>query len=625
MSAVAEKKAAKSQPPTIDARARSAFIPLGNIEVTGWNPRKTFDDDRLKELAESIAKHGVLQPVVVRPKAGQRADTPADKLKFELVVGERRWRASKLAGKETIPAQVRDLSDLEVVQMMIVENAERDDVHPLEEATGFQRLRDVHKQTPAEIASKIGMSLRHVQTRLQLLKLGKAVQAAFLENKVDATRASLLARIPDEKQQAQCLKEALGDDWNPPMTTRELEEHIAETYTRSLQGVPWKLDDPTLSPSAGACATCPKNARNMNGGKSADVCTDVACYENKSAAYWKHAQVALQKTASPTKGPVQILDEARAKGVFADGAGNGLHWNAPYVALTEKCPDDAKGRTFGEILKDVKVPVTMGLNPHTKKVQALVAKAGLTAALREAGVTSQRAKMAQRSQEQRKKNEEHKRVVALREQAAALAVGKIVAKAETNAGLTSPLWRIIARQFIAALDGDCINVPVLQAMATRRGLKDVAREIDRMGSNTLQGVALELAFIDKQDNAGYLDYSGEYSEALEQTCKLLGIDLKKLEKEVEAATPRAPSANSAQRLLQYAQDLNAGKAIVWPKDANALMVKYETKPKQFKVTHVVKGNEDTLKGVGLPVHVTFGKIKFAKQKPDWTSFEAVKG
>jgi ParB family chromosome partitioning protein len=137
-------------------------IPVGRIEPGPFQARREFNEEALAELADSIAEHGVMQPVVVRPLPGER---------YQLIIGERRWRASQQAGLERIPALVRDVDDLTSSEMMLVENLQREDLNPLEEANAYRRLVEEFQLTQEEIAHRVGKSRPFIANSLRLLQL----------------------------------------------------------------------------------------------------------------------------------------------------------------------------------------------------------------------------------------------------------------------------------------------------------------------------------------------------------------------------------------------------------------------------------------------------------------------
>ena len=154
------------KPATVEAmafRGESAAEMLDISMISPWtnNPRRTIDPERLRELADSIGKVGVLQPILVRP----------DNARFLIVSGERRWRAAREAGLKQIPAVVRTLTDAEALELAVTENLQREEVPPLEEAEGYERLHTTHGYTVEEIADKVGKSKTYVYSRLKLTSL----------------------------------------------------------------------------------------------------------------------------------------------------------------------------------------------------------------------------------------------------------------------------------------------------------------------------------------------------------------------------------------------------------------------------------------------------------------------
>ncbi len=196
----------------------------------GTNPRRSFDKVALEELTASVREHGVLQPVLVRPwPPGKKLPKGIDAAQWEIVAGERRWRAAKAAGLEEIPALVRELTDTEVLEIQVVENLQRTDLHPLEEAEGYRRLVAADYDV-AMIAEKIGRSARYVYDRLALLSLTKDAQKAFLAGEFTPGHAVILARLSPEDQ-ARAIEEhgALFTDERPLFTPDE-EDDLAADY-----------------------------------------------------------------------------------------------------------------------------------------------------------------------------------------------------------------------------------------------------------------------------------------------------------------------------------------------------------------------------------------------------------
>jgi ParB family chromosome partitioning protein len=174
-------------------------LPIELISPNPRNPRRRFADEELADLSQSIREHGVVQPVVVR-----RAGTSG---RYEIIAGERRWRAAQLAGMAEIPAIVRDVSDREALELAIVENIQRADLNPVEEALGFQQLIDDHGYTQADLGQVIGKSRSHVANTLRLLKLPEDVRAMLVDGALSAGHARTLVTADDPASLARRIVE----------------------------------------------------------------------------------------------------------------------------------------------------------------------------------------------------------------------------------------------------------------------------------------------------------------------------------------------------------------------------------------------------------------------------------
>ncbi len=173
-----------------NSSSQAVMLSLLDIEPNKEQARKQFDDAALSELADSIAQHGVLQPLLVRPIFGGG---------YQLIAGERRWRASRIAGLTQVPAIIKELSDEEAAVISLIENLQREDLNPVEEALGFASLISDFSLTQEEAAKKVGKSRPAVANALRLLKLPEKVLDYIRENKLSAGHARAIAAIDDEK------------------------------------------------------------------------------------------------------------------------------------------------------------------------------------------------------------------------------------------------------------------------------------------------------------------------------------------------------------------------------------------------------------------------------------------
>jgi ParB/RepB/Spo0J family partition protein len=277
-----------------------ASIELALIESSLTNPRKSFDPVKLAELADSIRASGVHQPVLVRPLPGSRveettwiphqAKARAVRPIYELVCGERRYRASALAEVATIPAMIRDLTDEQVLEIQLVENLQRDDLAELEEAEGYEALMQHSGINADAVGAKIGKSRSYVYARLKLLDLSVECKQAMRDGKIDASRALLIARIPDGKLQLKALEYATEPGYQDDMpSVRELQRWLRQNVMLVLDRATFKITDARLVKAAGSCTACPKrtgaNPDLFIEVDSADICTDPACFHGKEAAH----------------------------------------------------------------------------------------------------------------------------------------------------------------------------------------------------------------------------------------------------------------------------------------------------------------------------------------------------
>src|SRR5271170_2385938 len=268
-------------------------LPLDRIRESKTNPRRTFDETKLAELAGNIRQHGVLQPVLVRPLPGGE-----DGL-FELVAGARRYRASRIAGRETIPACVRELTDTECLELQLIENLQRADVHELDEARGYAALMQLQPDTYTveTIAEKIGRSEKYVYARLRLIQLIQEAQEAFYIGRVSVAHAFEIARLqpndqrralqecfPNHKTAAAILKDGKAE----AVTVRQLRAWVEQEIHLDLTNAPFDPQDETLLPPAGSCAKCPKHTGNnpllFPEVRQKSICTDRSCYRMKIEA-----------------------------------------------------------------------------------------------------------------------------------------------------------------------------------------------------------------------------------------------------------------------------------------------------------------------------------------------------
>jgi ParB/RepB/Spo0J family partition protein len=284
-------------------------IPLEALSPSKTNPRKHYDQEALNGLAASIREQGVLQAIVARPATGGL---------YEIVAGERRWRAAKLAGLKTIPAGVKVLSDIEVAEIQLTENEQRVDVQPLEQGHAYRNLvellasKDPKRSRQGlidEVAKKVGLSSRHVYARMKLTELIPELQKDLAAGWISSSHADELVRLcpKDQKEFAAAHlyhyanEEFTRADDGPKFanSVRHVKDKIAKEYQLDLTKPPFPAEDASLVPAAGPCSVCFNNSINsplMEGAaRNKATCMDRACFAKKREAF-----VAIEATKQKT-------------------------------------------------------------------------------------------------------------------------------------------------------------------------------------------------------------------------------------------------------------------------------------------------------------------------------------
>ncbi|XMO85008.1 ParB/RepB/Spo0J family partition protein [Algibacter sp. AS12] len=241
-------------------------LSIGRIIPDPMQPRKTFNEEALRQLSESIQEHGVLQPITVR-KSGKD---------YIIVMGERRFRASKLAKKKTIPSIIREYNNNDVLEIQIIENLQRQDVEPTEEAEAIAYLSK--KYAPTEISKRLGRTENFVRQRLKLAGLIEGFKVFVRNGEMTISLGVGVALFEPEEQQM--MLETMGEDFNAHQINQ-----MIKNQTYDLEKAPFDVNDEKLITKVGACTTCPFNAANQGNlfGDGKMVCTKSACYETKKS------------------------------------------------------------------------------------------------------------------------------------------------------------------------------------------------------------------------------------------------------------------------------------------------------------------------------------------------------
>lgn len=400
-------------------------IALGLISPSKTNPRSDFESDALKhyleELAATIRKPtGVLQPILVRPYycAGcqtheeiERAAAKEKSMKlpfesFEIIAGECRWRASRIADRETIPAIVMDFTDDDALEAQHIENLHRRDLTPLEEAQGIVVMLGLKndagtpRYTVASLAEKLGFEVDWVEKRRLLTTLPELAKEAMAEGRLSPKVARLIFTVPSPEKRQEFTARILKPELNAePLSYQAAKLLRDDLYVKVLRDVPFPLDDADLVPAVGSCAACPKMSGNCpqlftgddNAHLKQSTCMEPTCYRVKLAA-WQ-----AKKAAAVAKPGDVVLSPDEAEKIYPFFMGNGaMDPKSPYVRIGEKPAEhllkkevqkvatwevlieDAEEKTGATVPRVMIADQTGAVRPHVdlKLAVALIEKGG---------------------------------------------------------------------------------------------------------------------------------------------------------------------------------------------------------------------------------------------------------
>ena len=575
-----------SAPPPPGATAE---LPVARIRPWPGNPRRSFDADRLGELAASVRAQGVLQPILVRPwpeddlswRDGGEGPRPL----YQIAAGERRWRAACQAGLTALPAVVRELTDRDLLEIAVVENEQREDVPPLEKADGYARLVEAHGVPVEELAARVGQSVSTIRSLLKLRQLPELARAALARGLLPAATAELIARVPGAEARERLTRAVLvGDEFSDPteeearaalaggvpepLSYRQTRDLVRRHYVVELGKAPFRRASADLVPAAGSCDACPKRVGNLAAadlfaaedyaGVRADVCTDPACYREKVEAHGKRL---LEEAGRQGR---TVLPEAEAARLFESWDPTRLKGSAGYVDLADHADHAStpggKAKTYKQLVgKQLAGQVVVAVDGKGH-VHELVPAAAAAKVLRaEHGASAPAAPQGggRPSAEDRQAAERRQKAAAGK--AAALKANAAVAEAVRleMAGVVgwrpealAVLRRLVEAQVEICWSDACRRVSARRALAVegqehRGAIRALARSLT--GGPELLGLLAELLAAKRS-----LDWSSEWygGPAKDETAwwKQWGIDRAQLVKEALAEKKAAkqggkPAAN----------------------------------------------------------------------------------
>lgn len=226
---VKEKKVEKEAPVVEQSKGPETIVKITKVEPNREQPRKYFDEDALQELADSIKQFGLLQPILVQDRKDY----------YEIIAGERRWRAAKLAGLKEVPVIIRNYTEQEIVEISLIENIQREDLNPIEEAQAYKRLLTEFNLKQDEVAERVSKSRTAVTNSIRLLKLSEEVQQMVIDDMISTGHARALLAIENPEEQY-TLAQKIFDE---KLSVRDVEKLVKNLHKPAK---PKKLDDKTL-------------------------------------------------------------------------------------------------------------------------------------------------------------------------------------------------------------------------------------------------------------------------------------------------------------------------------------------------------------------------------------------
>jgi ParB/RepB/Spo0J family partition protein len=499
--------------------------------------RSGFDDKSIAELAESIRGPGIIEPLIVRKNPQGKG--------YEIVCGERRWTAARLIKLATAPCVVRELTDSEAREIQIIENLQREGLHPVEEAKGYYDLlsqkskegKPIH--TIDSLAKKIGKSTVFIYGRLKLLKMPEVALRASYSGKLSASNALLLARIPDPKLALKATLEVLDpygsgdgperqkralDDENEPMSYRKAKEHIQNNYMVRLKGAPFDQEDEELVRAevkegerlcGGKCSDCPWRTGNMRAlfqdVDSADVCTNPTCFKRKKDAAWKRASEKAKAQGHT------LLRDGKASQLFRDGQLS--DWQHEYVDVRGTFPGEKK-KTWEQVLGEHLPDALVQARDDRRKVHFLIPMDLAREAAKKAGCTLPKSESnghsrydpeeARRQEEARRKKRERAEIIA----------GEIGSAVFEKAKSTKPnpeWWRWMAQ---AMTDGREEEWAQYLGYKT---IKEFTQMLEKASEDQCRAILVAVVWLDRP-----VTWEGDLGQSMVAAAEFYKVDSKKL-------------------------------------------------------------------------------------------------
>ncbi len=545
---------------------------IGLIQRSPTNPRKHFPEDAHAELVESVRRHGVLQPILVRLWPANQKWVGDIMPSYEIVAGERRFRAAIAAGFTVIPGIVRNLTDLEVLEIQIVENLQRAELHPLEEAEGYELLMKKHGYTAEDLGAKVGKSKAYIYARLKLTALCKSAREAFYAGDLTPSTALLVARIPVPALQERATKAIGGSSPRGPLSAREAADYVHRTFMLRLSDAPFPRADKDLLPGVPKCHECPKRTGNQpelfEDVASADVCTDPDCFGAKRKAHFE--RVKKEARADGRK----VLVGKEAKKIAPYGTHN---LKDGYISLDDRCFDVAPDKsriypTYRQLLgKDYKAPALIE-DADSGNLVEIVKKPDLVSALKAKGVELKRPASSGASQEEKERERKAKIESNARQE-----IFEQVREKTIGYGISLEIIRLVAAAFFHSLGWE-LSKRVLRLWLEDFKDKDaweVGKKFDEtiriMEVDDLVPLLVDMSLVGELAVHAYGD-PDKKPEFLHAAAAIHGIDAGAIRKGV-IAEAKAKEAEKAKKKSKSASKLPADGVALKAKVGDSVRIK----------------------------------------------------
>lgn len=556
-----------------DGGDQMRLLLVGSIIASRTNPRTSFPEASMASLRESARAMGIKTPILVRPLPANRVEettrsaragkapawplslqsTPDTPIEYELIAGERRWRVSDLEGLAYIPALIANMTDEEVVAFQLVENLQREDLTPLEEATGYRRLIDEFGLSLSQVAERTSKSKSHVHSMVRLLTAAPEVRTALDAGEIPSTRhAVLIARLPSAELQQKALKRATEKGYDGQTTSvRAFESWLQRDVLLRLADARFPIKDATLVPEAGSCKDCPKRTgadKEAYAFATADLCLDPDCYKGKEKAF-----IQFERKQAIAEG-AEVIEGQQAKAIMPSSWSTRVEGYLRLDDASDSPTAKPLREEIGKAMDAAGIKPVYVANPHRGgELVAVLSPEQVAPLLQQAGKLELAAEAEQRANSATKaKEEEAKREAKTRyEQAWRRAVVQRIID-QMGAGPDYPMdtvQRIAAHHFVSLFNLDTAKELCKLLNLGKVAPKDALRQWVTDNADAGKALTVLLAFRDSSYSSWAEHYGDTAASANDNTSLRLiatgcGVNVEQVQKAVKAQAKQENAAKA---------------------------------------------------------------------------------